>query len=97
MDVRSAKQSAQILELGFNDPALAVNCGGIGPISAEWMLPKALWIKPTEPTLWSNSAVICEMEDYLNYRLTNRCVLAAARWHWNAEGVSSPSSMCTDT
>lgn len=102
MDVRSAKQSAQILELGFNDPALAVNCGGTGPISAEWMLPKALWIKQTEPTVWSNSAVICEMEDYLNYRLTNRLCASscnvAARWHWNAEEASSssPSSSIID-
>jgi len=93
MDVRSAKQSAHILEQGFNDPALTVNCGGAGPISAEWMLPKALWMKQTEPVLWSNAAVVCEMEDYLNYKLTNRLCASscnvAARWHWNAEQASS--------
>jgi hypothetical protein len=49
MDARSAAEAAEILALGTGDPALLVNCGGAGPLSAEWMLPKALWIKKKEP------------------------------------------------
>ena len=35
MDARSAAQAAEILALGAGDPALEVNNGGSGPISAE--------------------------------------------------------------
>ena len=45
MDARSADQTKEILEVAKGDPALNVNCDGRGPISAEWMSPKALWIK----------------------------------------------------
>src|SRR5262249_28669105 len=43
MDVRAVREAEFILATG--DPALVVNGGGSGPISAEWMLPKALWLK----------------------------------------------------
>ena len=45
MDQRSAPQTATILELCRGDPALGVNCNGEGPLSAEWMVSKALWIR----------------------------------------------------
>lgn len=47
MDARSAAQTKEILDVAKGDSALAVNCDGEGPISAEWMSPKALWIKVT--------------------------------------------------
>ena len=31
--------------LATGDPALMLNGAGEGPVSAEWMLPKALWLK----------------------------------------------------
>jgi len=37
MDARSAPQTREIMEKCKGDPALAVNCDGNGPISAEWM------------------------------------------------------------
>lgn len=89
MDARSAPQTREIMDKCKGDPALAVNCNGEGPISAEWMTPKALWIKQNEPDIWKKAQTICEYQDYINYKLTNRICAsscnAAARWHWDGE------------
>ena len=37
-DMRAAEQASRVVATG--DPALLVNCGGAGPVSAEWMVPK---------------------------------------------------------
>src|SRR5262249_44818429 len=39
MDVRSGDRAAEVAASG--DPALEVNSAGAGPVSAEWMVPKA--------------------------------------------------------
>jgi ribulose-phosphate 3-epimerase len=89
MDQRAALQTKTILDKCWGDPALAVNCNGDGPLSAEWMIPKALWIKESEPEVWQQAATICEYQDYINLRLTGRLVAsacnAATRWHWDGE------------
>jgi sugar (pentulose or hexulose) kinase len=51
MDVRAADQARRIQETG--DPALKYN--GFGPVSAEFGLPKALWLKENEPDTWSRA------------------------------------------
>lgn len=88
MDARSAPQTERILEKCRGDPALNVNCGGEGPLSAEWMTCKALWLKENEPEIWSK-AKLAEYQDYLNYQLTGEMVAsscnAASRWHWDGE------------
>eukprot|EP00985_Skeletonema_marinoi_P008705 scaffold3968_cov113-Skeletonema_marinoi.AAC.1 len=101
MDARSAKQAKQIMDVAYDViassstntnadilkafPELRVNCNGEGPISAEWLLPKAMWIKQHEPEVYENAEIICEYQDYLNYRLTGKMVASgcnvAARWH----------------
>lgn len=95
MDARSAPQTSEILEKCKGDPALRVNCNGKGPLSAEWMTPKALWIKQNEPDIWGKSMTICEYQDYINYKLTGvMCASscnAAARWHWDGEECIKPS------
>lgn len=89
MDGRSAPQCQEILQEGKGDPALQVNCNGEGPLSAEWMIPKALWIKQNEPLLWKQARIVCEKQDYFNLMVTGKLVSSscnvAARWHWNAE------------
>ena len=89
MDARSAPQTVEILKTCKGDPALKVNCNGKGPLSAEWMTPKALWIKQNEPEIWERATTICEYQDYINYKLTGNMVAsvcnAAARWHWNGD------------
>jgi sugar (pentulose or hexulose) kinase len=73
MDVRAGDDAAAVLETG--DIALEVNGGGRGPVSAEWMIPKSLWLQRHEPDVFARAATICEYQDYLNFHLT----AAAAR------------------
>ncbi len=91
MDARSAPQAAEILERGAGDEALRVNCEGMGPLSAEWMLCKALWLKQEQPELWAKAAYVCECQDWLQYRCTGRIVAGgcnvATRWH--CDGVEA--------
>jgi ribulose kinase len=95
MDQRSAPQTARILREAAGDPALYVNCNGDGPLSAEWMIPKALWLKDNKPDLFGDAAVICECQDFMNYRLTGTLVASAcnvaARWHWDARTAVASS------
>src|ERR1700749_4738473 len=84
MDVRAADEAADVAATG--DPALRLNSAGKGPVSAEWMIPKALWIKRHQPAIYEKAHAICEYQDYLNYRLTGRYVgclnNVSIRWHW---------------
>jgi FGGY-family pentulose kinase len=84
MDVRAAAEACAVLESG--DPALRVNGDGHGPVSAEWLLPKALWLRRHEPEAFAAAAHVCEYQDYLNHRLTGRMCAsianAAVRWHY---------------
>ncbi|GBF92749.1 carbohydrate kinase [Raphidocelis subcapitata] len=83
MDMRSAKQAAAVADCGA--PELRVNAGGAGPVSAEWMVPKALWLKQNEPKVYGAAHWICEYQDYLNFHLTGEMVASidnvAIRWH----------------
>ena len=93
MDARSAPQAKRIMDVATASssnildsfPELRVNSNGEGPISAEWLLPKCLWMKEMEPEIWEEAHVICEYQDYINYRLTGKMVAssctAAVRWH----------------
>src|SRR5262249_38885941 len=86
MDVRSADTAAEVAASG--DPALEVNGAGAGPVSAEWMVPKALWLQRHERALFDHAAYVCEFQDYINYHLTGRMAAsicnASVRWHYNA-------------
>lgn len=71
MDMRSADQAAQVLATG--DIAVEVNSGGKGPVSAEWMIGKALWIKQNEPELYKvGDGGVCPY-CFLSYR---PCILS---------------------
>ncbi|RMZ53683.1 hypothetical protein APUTEX25_003217, partial [Auxenochlorella protothecoides] len=87
MDMRSAAQAARVAASG--DSALIVNGGGKGPVSAEWMVPKALWLKEEEPEVYAAATYICEYQDFINFRLTG-CMCASvnnvsARWHYDTQ------------
>jgi ribulose kinase len=60
MDMRSAAQAEQVAACG--DAALCVNGGGAGPVSAEWMIPKALWLKTHERHTFDAATYICEYQ-----------------------------------
>jgi ribulokinase len=95
MDVRAAEEARRLVET--KDPALAVNAGGAGPVSAEWMLPKALWLLRHEPENFALATTVCEYQDYLNLHLTGRRVAsinnAAIRWHYRADAGGWPFSL----
>lgn len=89
MDVRSSQEADLVLETG--DARLKLNSDGHGPVSAEWMIPKALWIFRNEPDIYKNAHTICEYQDYLTLRLTGeRCASlnnVGLRWHYaNRDG-----------
>lgn len=58
-------------------------------MSAEWMVPKALWLAECEAATYRSAALICEYQDWINLRLTGRLVGAAnnmaVRWHWDEQ------------
>lgn len=91
MDVRSAEQAEQMV--ATVDNALLINSNGSGPVSAEWMIPKALWIKQNEPKNFDRAVTICEYQDYINLHLTGRLGASinnvSTRWHcdYSREGV----------
>jgi ribulose kinase len=95
MDVRSALQTAKIV--ATEDEALRVNGDGHGPVSAEWMIPKALWIAENEPDIFARAAVVCEYQDYLNFHLTGRWVAsinnASIRWHFDRSRGGVPENL----
>eukprot|EP00798_Chlamydomonas_sp_ICE-L_P030476 gene30476-35489_t len=57
-----------------------INRGGAGPVSAEWMIPKSLWLKQNEPHTYEATAHMCEYQDYINYRLTGRMCASINCW-----------------
>lgn len=86
MDVRADKEADAVLATG--DDRLMLNSAGHGPVSAEWMIPKALWLKRHEPEVFNAAHTICEYQDYLTLRLTGeRCASlnnAGLRWHYSS-------------
>lgn len=95
MDLRSAPQTEKVLQTG--DEALQVNGNRQGPVSAEWMIPKALWIKQNEPDLFARAATICEFQDYINLHLTGRRIASinnvSVRWHHDRRRGGVPESL----
>ena len=95
MDVRAAAEADDLVATG--DPALRVNGGGAGPVSAEWMIPKALWIKRRQPELYDRAAMIGEYQDFINLRLTGQWIgslgNSTIRWHYQTTHGGTPRSL----
>ena len=89
MDVRADAQAEEVLATG--DKHLIINSNGVGPVSAEWMIPKALWLYKHEREIFDQAMTICEYQDYLTLKLTGeRCASlnnVGLRWHYaNRDG-----------
>ncbi|MDO4888208.1 MAG: FGGY family carbohydrate kinase [Actinomycetaceae bacterium] len=93
MDVRSVQEAERILATG--DPALRL-CGQ-GAVSAEWGLPKAMWIKDNEPEVFARTATICDETDWLVHRLTGLWTMseshAAGKYFYDASAGGWPTSL----
>ncbi len=95
MDVRAGAEADAVLATG--DAALAINGAGRGPVSAEWMIPKSLWLSRHEPELFAAAHTICEYQDYINWRLTGRRCASlnnvSVRWHYATTRGGWPESL----
>jgi ribulokinase len=95
MDVRSGKECDDVVATG--DPALIVNSGGAGPVSAEWMIPKSLWVARHEPDVFENAKIVCEYQDYISLKLTGRVCASitnvSVRWHYSTMRGGYASSL----
>lgn len=95
MDVRAHAEADAVLATG--DPALQLNGAGQGPVSAEWMLPKALWLKRNEPEVFDRAYRICEYQDFLTYKLTGEWAASlnnvGLRWHFRNDAGGRPETL----
>lgn len=95
MDVRAHHEADEVAACG--DPALRVNGNGAGPVSPEWMIPKALWIAHHQPTIWAVADKVGEYQDYLNFKMTGRWCASlnnvTMRWHYQTDHGGWPDSM----
>ena len=93
MDVRSSEQADRIA--GTNNNALKYN--GYGAVSAEWGLPKALWIKENEPEVYRQARHICDCGDWLIQRLTGEWTssinMASSKYYYDRDEGGYPESL----
>jgi len=68
MDVRAADQARRIGE--SEHPARKYNGGG--PVSAEWLPSKLLWLKEREPDTYREAKYLVDAPDWATFRLTGR-------------------------
>jgi ribulose kinase len=95
MDVRASAEADAVLATG--DQALQANGGGRGPVSAEWMIPKALWIARNEPEIFEKADTICEYQDFMTLRLTGEKAASlnnvSLRWHYSTDRGGFPVTL----
>ena len=93
MDVRASDQAERVSETG--DPALKYN--GYGPVSAEWGLPKALWLKEREPETYEKARHVCDCQDWLVNRLTGEWAssinIVSGKYHYDRDAGGWPESL----
>jgi FGGY-family pentulose kinase len=93
MDVRASEQALRIQQTG--DPALKYN--GFGPVSAEWGLPKVLWLKEKEPDTWRAARHVCDCGDWVIHRLTGEWAasinIASSKYYYDRDEGGFPESL----
>jgi len=89
MDARAADQRRRFAET--EDPALKYN------VSAEWLPPKALWIKENQPDVYAGARHICEYQDWMTHKLTGEWTAsinqASAKWFHDRDSGGFPTSL----
>jgi len=82
MDNRSVGEAKKIFD--SHDPVLRRSQAGV---SAEWMIPKILWLKKNRPGIYKKTRFFLEQVDWINYRLTGEIALSlnhiTHRWFYN--------------
>lgn len=72
MDVRAVHQAERIAQTAV--PALKYS--GSGPVSAEWGLPKVMWLRENEPQVWAEAEVVTDCTDWLVHKLTEEWTMS---------------------
>lgn len=97
MDSRASSQARRTAELADRHPILAWSGGSD---AAEWLLPKAMWLKENEPTTYQRADRIVESVDYLTFRLTGRWVgsqmNAVCKYNYDPLTDSYPEQLYAD-
>ena len=93
MDVRASDQALKVEETG--DAALKYN--GYGPVSAEWMPSKTLWLKEKEPETYNAATHLVDCVDWMTFRLTGEWTAsvntAAFRGYYDRDTGGWPTSL----
>ncbi|NUP99868.1 MAG: hypothetical protein HUU35_08435 [Armatimonadetes bacterium] len=65
--------------------------------SPEWMLPKAMWLKEHQRTIYDQADLVIECQDWLLHRLTGRWVAslnqATCKWNYAAPDGGWPTDL----
>jgi len=72
MDVRAAQEADDLTNTG--DPALKY--AGQETVSAEWGVPKLMWLSRHEPETYANAEVFADCVDWMNFRLTGEWTMS---------------------
>lgn len=90
MDMRAADQAKAITDSGHD----ALKYNGYGPVSAECLPAKTLWVKQNEPELYNRATRVYECTDWIMYKLTGRYTAslncASCRWYYNSREEGYP-------
>ena len=93
MDVRASDQARRIEETGDR----ALKYCGFGAVSAEWGVPKAMWLKENEPQTYESAKRICDCADWVIARLTGEWAgsinIAAAKFFHDRDEGGYPESL----
>ena len=86
MDVRATKQFSKLKAI--NHPALKLNP------TAEWPIPKIMWVKENMPDVYKSTSVILEYTSWLLFKMTGKIIgclsNAVSRWFYNVEQGGYP-------
>ena len=90
-DVRSSQEADLIKASGSR----VLKYNGFANVSAEWAIPKIMWVKKNRPEIFEKSKHICECLDYLSYLLTGELVSSinavTARWYYDSRNGGWPT------
>ena len=68
-----------------------------GAASAEWLVPKAMWLARHEPEVYARARYIGESVDYLTFKLTGRWVgsrlNATCKWNYDSRAATLPHDL----
>jgi FGGY-family pentulose kinase len=96
MDVRATDQAKRIEQTGH----AALKYSGHGPVSAEWGLPKVMWLKEQEPETYGSAARIVDAGDWVVNQLTGEGAgsvnFAASKYYHDRDAGGFPEDLYTD-